>query len=165
MLVPEPFGAESHFIVPNINHLATPPFTVILEDKYVYFYRLHLAQDLDIDFDSKERLLKFNILSATSLLPQEMEKSLLFETNKNFHATEKEDKLLTLYHFRVPDDARLDDSLIRNDIDTNCGCLVEVHLLRTKEANKSNLKGKRFSHLIVNVQSKNQLDHQVAQQQ
>ncbi len=62
---------QGYYLIPDVNFLATPPFFVRKEDRYVYFYRLHLAQDIDVDYDEENRLLKFDIVSTSSLLPNE----------------------------------------------------------------------------------------------
>jgi hypothetical protein len=159
-----PHTSESGVVtVPNINFLATPPFFVQKPDKYVYFYRLHLAQDLDIDYDSDNRLLKFEIISIVSLLPCEKEGTKLFEEDADFQAIETEEKLKTICNIKVPDDARLDDSIFRNDIDNETGALVEVHVLRKKEEDKSKLRGKRNHHMKVNVATTTALQHNPAE--
>ncbi len=84
---------------------------------------------------------------------------MLFKTNKLFQAIEKEDKLFTFYYFRAPEDARLDNSMIRADINTKCGAVVELHLLRVIQAKESSLQGRRFNHLLVNATNPGQLDH------
>jgi len=159
LLFPKPFGAQGSYIAPNVNFLATPPFMVKKESVYVYFYRLHLAQDLDIDYDENHRLLKFEVISNPTLLPFEREKTKLFQIDSEFQAIDKEETLKTICHMQVPEDGKLDDSIRRYDHDTETGALIEVHVLRRKEFDKSCLKGNRYRHMNVNVQTKQALQH------
>jgi len=158
-LFPETQADGESVIVPNINFLAPPPFFVKRVEKYVYFYRLHLAQDLDVDYDSENRLLRFEIISNASLLPCEKLGTDLYNEDPDFQAIESEEKLKVICHIKVPDDARLDDSIFRKDVDNDTGALVEVHLLRKKEEDKTKLKGKRNRHMNVIVSTTTPLKH------
>jgi len=158
-LFPVPHGDGGCVIAPNINFLATPPFVVKQPDKYVYFYRLHLAQDLDVDYDCDKKLLRFEIISNPSLLPFESEVTNLYLSNPTFQALDSEEKLKSICHIKVPEDARLDDTIQRFDHDTEIGALIEVHITRKKEEDKSKLKGNRYRHMNVNVATKKALQH------
>ncbi len=158
-LFPDTQADGESVIVPNINFLAPPPFFVKRVEKYVYFYRLHLAQDLDVDYDSENRLLRFEIISNASLLPCEKFGTNLYNEDPDFQAIESEEKLKVICHIKVPDDARLDDSIFRKDVDNDTGALVEVHPLRKKEEDKTKLKGKRNRHMNVIVSTTTPLKH------
>jgi len=158
-LFPVPHGDGGCVIAPNINFLATPPFVVKQPDKYVYFYRLHLAQDRDVDYDYDKKLLRIEIISNPSLLPFESEVTNLYLSNPTFQALESEEKLKSICHIKVPEDARLDDTIQRFDHDTEIGALIEVHVTRKKEEDKSKLKGNRYRHMNVNVATKKALQH------
>jgi len=56
LFFPKPIQDSTEMIIPNIHFLSSPPFLVKKETTYIFFYRAHLAQDVDIDFDSKNRL-------------------------------------------------------------------------------------------------------------
>ncbi len=60
----------------------------------------------------------------------------------------------------VPDDAILDNSIKRFDHDTSVGALVEIHIFRKLEEDKSSLKGNRFRHMLLNVNTTQQLQHE-----
>ncbi len=79
--------------------------------------------------------------------------------DSNFHATEKEEKLTSFCYFKVPDDAILDETIKRYDNDTPVGSLLEIHVLRAKEVDKASLKGKRYRHMNINIETANKLDH------
>ena len=72
LVFPKEIPESTQMIVPNINFLSSPPFFVKKEKSYIYFYRTHLAQDVDVDYDPENMLLVFKIFSHHTLSKIEM---------------------------------------------------------------------------------------------
>ncbi len=58
----------------------------------------------------------------------------------------------------------LDETIKRFDNDTPVGSHMEVHVLRVKEFDKSNLKDKRYRHMNINNETNNKLDHNIVEE-
>ena len=159
LVFPKEIPDSTQMIVPNINFLSSPPFFVKKEKSYIYFYRTHLAQDVDVDYDPDNMLLIFKIFSHHTLSKIEMMATKLYKDEGEFQATESELTMKMICQVRVPDDTKL-ETIQRYDIDTELGALVEVHFERKKEIDKSNLQGKRFRHLTMAVSTTKPLQHQ-----
>jgi hypothetical protein len=123
--------------VSNSNFLAVSPFFFKKPDYYTYFYRLNLSQDLDVDYDGDSRILQFEIYTSPALLPFELDKTKLWADDPTVQVIDKEERLKSLIQIHMPEDARLDESIERNEYDTDVGALVEITIQRKKEADKS----------------------------
>jgi len=144
-------------VLPSEQFCYTRPFFVKTPDFYYYIMRCHLAQDVDVDYDEENRLLKFEIININSLTPKELSKTTLKNRCPDIQVLDKEENLKTFRYVPVPPDAVLDDSIDRYDHDTSAGYLVEIVVPRKKEVNKNKLKGKRFKHMDASFLSDEKL--------
>lgn len=120
---------------------------------------------MDLDYDAELRLLQFTIVSASCLLPFEVQKTEYFKVDQEFQVIDKEERLKCVVNLQVPDDAILDNSLEKHEHDTDVGLLIEVHVHRKKEDDKSRLQGKRGRYFGQTAQTTQKLQHNPNQQQ
>lgn len=111
------------------------------------------------------RLLQFTIVSASCLLPFEVERMVYFQEDPEFQVIDKEERLKAIVNIQVPDDAILDNSLKKFEHDTDVGVLIEVHVFRKKEDDKTRLQGKRGRYFGQTAQTSQPLQHNPNQQQ
>lgn len=151
------------WVAPSYQYFYQKPFFAKFDDKYVYVYRLNLAQTVEIDCDVNGWIY-VKIFSHSYLLSEELEDlQVQKQSNEELEFAETEENLLMITSFQVPDDSTpLYPSMIKKfESGSKTGILLEIWVKRIQENyDKSHLVSKRSRNFKTNIQSSYNLKEQ-----
>jgi hypothetical protein len=114
--------------------------------------RCSLAEDVDVDVDEEKRFLLLKVLQCHFLTQSEKERTNLYQHVPTFDCAQKEDDCSYVLPIPLPKDLKM-ETIVRNDVDTEYGWILEISFERKKVIDKSKLGGKRFSHMCISSKS------------
>jgi len=130
----------------------------VVKDKYCYFYRHHSGYIIDVDYNDELRILTFESrLIVNFMLEEEIRETHLFRNDSTFRDLRLDDEERyqpTIVFEKVPEDAILDGSIQRFNLDTPGGKIVEIWVFRKVGRDRNHLKGPIYSNITASTVTK-----------
>jgi hypothetical protein len=116
-------------------------------------FRFNLLQDVEVDIDERTRELSIEVTNCSFLTESERQATTMFQINNEFNpCKQKEEESTTVIKLTIPERAVV-ESIGKYEHDTEYGWLLEILFEKRKVLDKTKLRGKRMSHVVMSAKS------------